>query len=240
MITFFACPREFKGIYDVIQRNAIQSWPGETIILAEPETNVSQTAAELNLTSYEVKLSEEGIPLVNHIFYKGFDVARTELTCYVNADIILFPSFVEAAKLCAQSFDKFLMIGQRTDMDLSEEIDFSEGWGERVLESARLLGDLHPTSGIDYFCSPGNIWGKIPPFALGRYAWDNWLVATPLMNDVPVVDATEYVTAIHQNHKRHPYHSPEASRNREMMGNRLAGVGQANWKITSEGGIERK
>jgi hypothetical protein len=246
MITFFSCPRDFRGEFDVIQRNAICSWPGDTLLLAEPGTNVREVAIKMRLPSASIDVNDRGTPLVNDIFYQGFKYAEGELTCYVNSDIIILPPFAEAAELCAQTFDEFLMIGQRTDLNWPEggghaRLNFASDWQEVVRDSIEERGSLHPTSGIDYFCSPGNIWGDIPPFALGRYAWDNWLVATPLRSGIPVVDATEYVTVVHQNHgERNPFHSPEAEKNREMMGDRLAGVGQANWKITSEGEIEKK
>jgi hypothetical protein len=44
------------------------------------------------------------------------------------------------------------------------------------------------------------MWGEIPPFALGRFAWDNWLLWRALDLGVPVVDASAAVLAVHQDH----------------------------------------
>ncbi|MDR1741595.1 MAG: hypothetical protein LBR38_07100, partial [Synergistaceae bacterium] len=40
----------------------------------------------------------------------------------------------------------------------------------------------------------------IPPFAIGRMAFDDWMVADAVMRGIPVVDATDDVVAVHQNH----------------------------------------
>ena len=55
-------------------------------------------------------------------------------------------------------------------------------------------------TGIDYFVYPHQLWGEIPDFALGRFAWDNWLLWRALDLHVPVVDASAAVLAIHQDH----------------------------------------
>jgi hypothetical protein len=44
------------------------------------------------------------------------------------------------------------------------------------------------------------MWGEIPGFAIGRFAWDNWLIWRARDLGVPVFDASAVVLAIHQDH----------------------------------------
>jgi len=41
----------------------------------------------------------------------------------------------------------------------------------------------------------------IPAFAVGRGNWDNWMLHDAKVRQIPVIDGTEAITAIHQNHK---------------------------------------
>jgi hypothetical protein len=48
--------------------------------------------------------------------------------------------------------------------------------------------------------------GGIPPFAVGRTAYDNWLVWAAMERwGMTVIDATETITAIHINHSYPEY-----------------------------------
>ena len=203
-LTLFTVPRAFEAPYDIIQYNAIRSWlemDVEVMLLHEPGSNVPDVARELGLRSYEIEVTDEGTPFLPSIFETAFAHAETPLTCYINADIIVLGPLAHAAALCAARFERFLMVGQRTDLDLrGGRLGFNGNWRGALQALIRERGELHAPCGIDYFCTPGNIWGEIPPFALGRAAWDNWLVARALRTSVPVVDVTADVTIVHQTH----------------------------------------
>ena len=247
-LTLFTVPRPFKGPFDAIQRNAIASWLEmdiEVMLLHEPGSDVPGVARELGLPAYGVAVNEYGTPMVDSMFATGFAHAETPLTCYINADIIVLGPLDEAARLCAQKFGQFLMIGQRIDLDMQgANLSFDGDWRG---ELGRMIGDngtLHAPCGIDYFCSTGNVWGEIPPFALGRAAWDNWLVARALRLGVAVVDATADMTIVHQ---AHPVPAgirdwPECVENYRLLhelGDGSAGAAQAPW-VLSRGKIEKR
>jgi len=93
------------------------------------------------------------------------------------------------------------MVGQRWDVDITEIRDFQKkGWEEELREYARRHGKLHPPTGIDYFVFSRGLWKYIPPFAIGRTTWDNWLIYGARDRSAAVIDATNVVMAIHQNH----------------------------------------
>jgi hypothetical protein len=195
----------------MIQRNAILSWmllkPTPDILLFGDEEGVSEIAAEFKLKHNPfIKRNEFGTPLVSSIFEEAEKTATRELMCYLNADILLLSDFVEAVKAVHNEMPRSLMVGRRWNLDVSAPVVFEEGWERALIEQVARRGKLVPHFFIDYFVFPKGVWGKIPPFAIGRPAWDNWIIYQARQMDLPVVDLTPAVTVIHQNHdySHHP------------------------------------
>ena len=59
----------------------------------------------------------------------GYEAA--ELEQREVGDMILMPDFVEAARRSCLQRDRFVLLSQRWDLDVTEPIDFSEGWQNR-------------------------------------------------------------------------------------------------------------
>jgi hypothetical protein len=120
----------------------------------------------------------------------------------LNADILLTDDFLAASSRLSQLRERSLMGGRRCDLDLKAPLDFSRpDWRESVRALARERGKLRPPQWIDYFVFPRDLLrGQVPDFAVGRPGYDNWLLWKVRAMGVPVVDATEVVLAIHQNH----------------------------------------
>ncbi len=231
-VTIFAMPKPFKGHLATIQRNAIRSWaklePKPEILLFGDEPGIREMAEEVGAQHiHEVGRNEFGTPLVNELFRAAQDRASREVLAYVNADIILLQDFAQAVQRVQTRFERFLLIGQRWDLPVLEAIDFRESsWRDSLLRELRENGMLHAESGLDYFVFRMGLWPQIPPFAIGRTAWDNWLVMNPHKGGVPVVDGTAFVTAVHQDHnyghvaggRQEIWDGVEAARNRSLAG----------------------
>lgn len=253
-VTLFTIPKPFRGHIGIIQRNAIQSWlrlrPACEIILFGDDEGTAEVAAEFGVRHIpDVARNEYGTPLLNSIFEIAQRHASHQLMVYINADIILLNNFLKA--ISHVQLDRFLMIGQRWDLDITELLDFDNPDRESHLRSMiSEHGCLHPPSS-DYYLFPRGLFGKIPPFAIGRTAYDNWLIFKARSLDVPVIDATRMVTSIHQNHER-TYTSiglqgpqgendlrrgVEAKRNLELTGgpSHLFTLQDANWILTPRG-----
>jgi hypothetical protein len=206
MITLFACPKPFRGHFGVIQRNAIKSWtllhPNPEIILVGEDEGVSEVCKELDLVHIaDVEENEYGTPLVDSIFQVCQERAKHSVVCYVNSDIILMSNFMAAVATVSCQMPKFLMIGQRWDVEIGKVLDLASGSWETDLDLMRAqTGKLHSESAMDYFVFPRGMYTDIPPLAIGRLAWDNWLVWRARSKSIPVVDATVAVTIVHQNH----------------------------------------
>ncbi len=246
MLTLFTAPKPFRGHIAIIQRNAIQSWlqlrPACEIILLGDEEGTADVAGEFGLRYIpEVARNEYGTPLLSSLFELAQTAASRPLLAYVNADIILLSDFVAAVRRIP--FRRFVMVGHRWDVDLKLPWDFSLPAWETALR-AYISGRAvrHGPSGIDYFVFPAGLWGPIPPFAVGRPAWDNWMIYRAYALGAAVVDATQVVTAIHQAHdythvasRSGPsWEGPEAQHNRALVGKLeyKFNLRDANWRLS--------
>lgn len=234
MLTIFALPKAFQGHIKVIQNNAIRSWtklrPSCEIILFGTDEGTAEIADELGIRHVpDVAKNEYGTPLVSSLFSTAQKVAGNDLVSYVNADIILTQSFMEAVRRIQKQ--RFLLIGRRWDLDVDEPLDFSSpDWEKKLLARLAESGKLHGYSGLDYSVFPRGLYRDIPPFALGRTAWDNWLVYRARSLKMLVIDATGAITIIHQNHEYARFQGVnegsakgerkglEGRRNRELLG----------------------
>jgi hypothetical protein len=229
-VTLYAAPRSFVGPVGKSQVRAIRSWqrlqPQHEILLLGNEDGMAEAARDLIVRHIpEIGRNEHGTPLVSSIIQIAEDEAQGDVLCYINADIMLTQSFARA--VAAIDVDRFLMIGRRRDLDPSLLPDIDDPrWEDELVRVALSRGRLHEATGIDYFVHPRGLWPSIPPFALGRTMWDNWLVFAARRARVPVIDASDCVHAIHQNHdyshhvggEEGVFKGAEAVRNLELGG----------------------
>jgi len=252
MLTLFTIPKPFRGHMDVIQRNAIQSWtllrPRCDILLFGDDLGVGAAAAEFGVRHVaDIARNEYGTPLINDVFAQAERLAANSTLCYINADIIVMHDLIEAIARIRRS--RYLLLGQRWDLDLMVPWDFSQpAWDAKLRADVQLRGKLHSYMGVDYYVFPRELWGTLPPFAVGRTTYDNWLIWRARALGVPVIDATRVVTCIHQNHERTysvlDRQSPdggddvtkgvEARRNLDLAGGRqhVFTLRNANWVLT--------
>jgi hypothetical protein len=235
MITIFTIPRGFTGEFYHIQRNALKSWtllePRPEIMLFGQEDGVGDAAADLGIEQwYSITRNEYGTPLVNEALMVTWERAANDILVMANADNIYLSDFLPAVQACARAFPRFLMIGQRWNLQVDGLLSFEMDWEERLRERVRQEGCLHPKGAVDYLAFRDGAWLlDLPPFAVGRTIYDNDIVARTLREGIPVVDATRAVTVVHQDHTPGNHHTDEAQRNRMMKSGGRGGVGQAGW-----------
>jgi hypothetical protein len=207
MLTIFTVPKAFKAHIGLIQRNAITSWsvltPRPEIILFGDEEGTAELATELGLRHIpDVSRNEYGTPLLNRVFEQAQDFARYDTLCYINADIILLSDFMRVVRQVSSWRPAYLMIGRRWNIDLAKRIEFEcSDWEARLRAIVFQRSRPSDPYWIDYLVFARGLFREIPPFAVGRWWWDIWLVWKALSQSVPVVDASTQVIAIHQNHR---------------------------------------
>jgi len=271
MLTIFTTPKAFRGHINVIQRNALKSWTRldadvEVIVFGDEE-GAAETCRELGLRHEpSVERSASGTKYVRSIFGRAQEMARHGVVAYVNGDIVLTEDFARAVTRVMQMSgepkagglktrpyrneergeNKFLMVGRRWDTDITTPIDFSASdWAERARAQALEQNHQQSQDWIDYFVFPRGLYREIPPLVIGRVGWDNWLVWKARSEGVPVVDATERVVAIHQNHdygyhpqgKQGVWQDEEAQRNYELAGGvrHIYSIADATHRLTERG-----
>jgi hypothetical protein len=175
--------------------------PRPEIILFGSDAGTAEIAAELGLRHIpHIKTNEWGTPLVSDLFEQAEKLGQTPVLSYVNSDIILFDDFAKALSQVTRQATKFLVVGRRTDVDITELIDFREEWTPRVKDKARHDGVLQIARSIDYFAFSRGLYPSMPQLAIGRFWWDNWLLWKARAVGATVVDASRAVLAVHQNH----------------------------------------
>jgi len=227
-ITLFAIPKPFEGDVAVIQRNAVESWARlgrevEVVLLGD-DKGVAEAASAVGARHLgPVETTEYGTPLLSSAFEVARRGSTRRLLAYVNADIILLRDFVDAVRRI--DFPTFLAAGRRWNVSLGRPFDFGPCYEER-LRALVSTGELAPPDAIDYFVldRDGPL-TTLPPFAVGRPGWDNWMIYRARRLRIPVVDATPAITAIHQGHGYDHvpqgsgalWYGPEAAANFELI-----------------------
>jgi hypothetical protein len=246
LITFFTIPKPFEGDIEPIQRNALASWttaaPGAQVLVLGDEAGAAEAAAEIGADYIpDLPRNEYGTPLLDGAFRIAAERRRNELLCFVNADVLMPPSIADAARSAGTLRRPFLVVGECRNVRVDTALDPSAIDWHATLEGARKRG----ADAIDYFVYTPGVFDDIPPFAVGRPAFDNWLIWEARRRGAAVVDATWTVEAVHQDHSYAHVGSlaergagPEAEENRRLAGagrRRLYSRFDATHRLTSRG-----
>lgn len=215
-LTILSTPKAFRGLFGVIQRNAITSWTHlasrPDIILFGRDQGTAELCRELSLRHVpDVATTPEGTPLLSDMFLQGQALARTAAVCWANADVIFTDRLIHAAHLVADHDRPLYVVGRRTDIDQTTLLDFGGGWQTNLATRASNEGELKPMNWIDYFLFKRGLFPELPPFAIGRPGYDPWLIWRAADLGAEVVDATAFVPAIHQRHDYSHVGSREAA-----------------------------
>lgn len=255
MLTIFSTPKPFRGHIGVIQRNALKSWtllhPDVEVILFGDDEGAAEVCHDLGLRHEpRVERGTSGLKRIDYMFGKAQEIARHVILCHVNCDIVLMDDFVQAVERVRTAYSRFLMVGRRWDTPVTEPVDFSDAkWKEKIRALALAANHQCDQWWIDYFLFSRGLYGKeMPPFVIGTVRWDNWLLWKALDLKLPVVDASEAVFAVHQNHdynyhpqgKKGVWEGKESQRNLELAGGakRMRTISHATRRLTADGQLQ--
>lgn len=230
LLTLFTAPKAFKDpLIVTIQRNALYSWKAlgdnVNIIVFGNDEGVGQHSRELGLRHLpDVTCNSYGTPLISSMLNLARDASSSPYLGIVNTDILLFSDILNAVRKAADKLNKFLLLGQRWDMEISSSITTAAQL-TKVKESIPSTAVLHPPMGSDYFIFPRDCFTAIPDFAIGRAGWDNWFIFKSRLEGWPVIDCTHDAAVVHQTHDyRHlpggqpHYRLPETKLNVDLGG----------------------
>lgn len=230
LVTILTAPKPFVDPHiSTIQRNALRSWLAlgnevEIIVLGDDE-GIAENMKELRIRHIPgVLCNEKGTPLISSMLEIAGHESTTSYLAIVNTDIILFDDFLHAIKLIGAQLDQFLLVGQRWDMQVVDEMT-NENAFSTLKNKVRINARLHPPAGSDYFVFPRTSYSSTPDFAIGRAGWDNWFIYKSRFEGWKVIDGTDQVTIVHQDHDyRHlpggqpHYRLPETRQNVALGG----------------------
>lgn len=260
LITLFTMPKSFSDPSDhttIIQTNAIRSWarlsPHVQVVLVGSEPGIADAAARLGVQhSDRLQYNEHGTPLVNSAFETVRAMSKTTLLAYCNSDVILTDDFVATMQRLndLKQGKPFVAFGRRIDLKVETEIDFDSANNlNDLVGRAKSQGRIVSQVCKEYFVFPRSVYQSIPPFAIGRGNWDNWMIHSAKQNATPVINVSHSVTAIHQLHnymhaktnRRNVYMTgSEAKENQRLAGGRHWVSGSVGSHRLTPGGIERE
>jgi hypothetical protein len=256
MLTLFTTPKPFYGHIDVIQRNALKSWtllgPDVEVIVFGDDQGAAEVCRQMGLRHEpHVERKENGTKGLRSIFGRAQEIARYERVCYCNCDVILTRDFRRALETAAAWRQKFLMIGRRWDVEVTEPIDFCDPeWPAALVERTQRDGFQRLYYNIDYFVFPRGLYRNIPELVIGRNWWDQWLVWQAGAAGASVIDASDAVCAVHQNHdySYHPqglagvWYDQATQENFRQAGGwgRLNTMEDARWRLTAAGVVPNR
>ena len=166
MLTFFTTAKPFRGHSWRIQRNALASWtlmhPEVEVILFGDEEGAAETARELGLRHEPyVERNEYGTKRLDYMFTTARALARHDILCYVNCDIILMEDFRRALERVKARHEQFLMLGRRWDAEMPEPCDFTQAnWRSQLQALALMRGVQRNPEWIDYFAFNRQFFGN--------------------------------------------------------------------------------
>jgi hypothetical protein len=203
-LCLFTIPKPFAGHIGTIQRNAIRSWKrlGSScdIVLCGDDAGVEEIARDHGVAWLgNIRRNRHGTPLLNDAFAQVAGRATASHLAYVNADILLPKDFLDAVSSTLEYGPDFLLAGECRNLHVAAELESNEQL-DQAFRRARNEGLSRGAKAIDYFVFPRGLADGFPEMAVGRGCWDNYFLFRARLAGLCLVDGTETVLAIHQDH----------------------------------------
>jgi hypothetical protein len=208
MITLFTTTKDFNGINRQNQLNAIRCWLSspfnpEVIVFGKTK-GIEEIDFHPNLKIVDqVNTTTSGVPFANEMFDVISKIAKYPICCYLNADILLTNKFFETVSFLHNKIrKKYLIVGERIDFDINEEISFNKGWEKSFMDKYKPYFKNHPPYGSDFFVFPKGQYtlDTMPELLIGRPGWDNIMIYNARKRKFKTIDISDTVKVFHQNH----------------------------------------
>lgn len=278
MLTLFTtCKPLVRKTDIIIQTNALTSWrfldPEPEVLIFGDEKYEKGITELSNRFGYrlvgDLVRNRWGTPLLGHIMLQAQKIAKHDILCRTNADLIFFQDLMEAIRVVSREFRQFLMIGAKWQLEgPMPRLDLRDNWRRDVLDLAKRTGHRHPPAGSDYHVFTRGLFRgskfrgleyrpekhvhpdfpiEFVPLAWGPIRFDTWLVWQALRRDIPVIDATEMIYAVHQDHRYQGEGKPrivqddggeQTELNKKLSERRASGGGRisnATWILDKKG-----
>ena len=149
----------------------------------------------------QTQCNEHGTPLVSSLFEQAEEKcpASVPFVAYANADILFDNGLTQTLEMVRdwQPKSGIMIVGRRSNVDMAPH--FSTNAQQQLRDVFNAQSELFMEWAQDYFITTRRLvdWPRLPPYVIGRRAYDNALVDWAFHNAI-LVDATETIKAVHQ------------------------------------------
>jgi hypothetical protein len=247
VITILSSPKPFVGNDKTNQYKAINSWKkidNAEIFLFGDEEGIDEAGRELNVRVFKnIIKSKSGMPLFSSIISLANVAGSNLIQMYINCDIIINDTIISALR--AITLNKFLLVGERIDLGEGINVDLSTvDYKKKLLQLYREKKiDFHGPTGVDYFIFQKGLWESLPEIIIGRGGYDSALIAHCKREEIPLIDGTGIIIALHQFHNynhikgglKTVFYGEDAMINNRAQGGKYGG----NWVSDSDFYIDK-
>lgn len=206
-VEIFSAPGPFVGEGKVRNEQAIRSWlrliPKPKVTLLGHQIGYDEAARDFGISiERRVDNTFMRVPMFNSMIHRANNSDAT-ISVLINGDILLNQDFMQALKRVAASFEHFLAVGARYDVDgMPEEYDARDPLSMgRIRSYVRSFGTLQGYEAMDVWAwnsdGPRLYDPVMPHFVFGRRKYENWLThETITAGRRQVVDISETCLAL--------------------------------------------
>ncbi len=211
-IKIVSAMRPFERDITYVQCRAIENWLSVTstaeIVLLNDERNTTRN----HVVDKRVQLvdgfrrARSGVPLLTEIYDSSVIGVGKVIHCFLTADILLASDFEERVlSAIADAQHKFespyLIVSGRRD-SFYEFTTSSGVSATKYYDHSRAYSSERGWSGLDLWITQSGDLTDLPPFPIGRYLTDGWVVNHFLRRGLPVIDGTTEFGLVHQRHSK--------------------------------------
>lgn len=209
-IILASTPKEWSGLIDIIQQNAVTNWKQQLIpdgwdfeiILYGDDVGTHEACSHFEITHVpDIECTEYGTPKIGWIF-SDLQQREAEIYIYINADIILSNENVLQTLVDKYTQTEFFTgTAPRTGLIVTE---YLQNWNYFYSATEAEIKIAKPRCGVDIFIFTKDTIPKMPDFALGRGFWDKWFVIAcrdlATQNGIDFINFAGDFWTIHQSH----------------------------------------
>lgn len=202
MLTILTTPKPQTPKANMDFANAMRNWskliPTPEIFVFDGERDRVELHGGIYINDFPA--TDLGLPYMDEMFAIARRRAANNVFMLVSDHLMFLPGLMKAIARVQNKFDTFLAVGQRHDINIEKFVDFHNSSWPMELQLFANAGRLHGPSAKDYMVISRDYPLALPPFIVGRPWYDSWFVVAALEANIPVVDLTRTVTALHPNH----------------------------------------
>lgn len=190
-----------------VNNNTLFNWkmlPNVNLIVFSNSKEVKYYSKRAGFTVLPIMVVAEGVPVLPAMFTAATNQFKSEFYGFANGDILFTRTLVDTLEHILCNLEEssrrrgVLIVGRRYNVPASRVTDeVATSWNR--LDRLSRTSSLFQADAEDYFITDKAYpWDTFLPVAIGRRAYDNWVVAFSRYSNITVIDASESILCLHQ------------------------------------------